>query len=571
MKKCLLIAVATCLFVSANAQLNKPAPPKSQPKSVDQIIVEFCMRNTDPYQLNKKWLKDNKGKNTTVTPLAMDASCHDCHDQDQYRKDTAKIHRWMEQSSKPESDYIKTLLHMQRDWQLLGGSNSANGDAPKCFYDFSNEEFDEMVKQLAQRIYDRVVDMAQKNKKNPQYAFAGITYLLSVTRDMMLLGALNANDNSQVSLAGEWLKSCYDQFDRRLVKEYQYQLYPTYLGLVRELALTTGVENNFEDVMEWMKKMTAFMHFKLKVSFEASGHGDNGGKYHALVSGETEIQCTLKDGGCYIWEPVTGNTMDFNVTEVVFKSNQGSAIYKGPQTFSAPVELKVNMCAEDPTLKISFNSFGDPQETYVTSDGNTFQSPLLYSLAMATLGSANMNKLQSQAEQWKTKAEKFQGREADVDAAAKRLSDHKNDPNYLKTAQGKSDMAKMNEMAKSMGYDPSSIRPDPKQMKNVDNLQAYTAAVQKQAAKMKQQGYFGSEEYYKDQKEINNLKAKTDLNSITNQAGIDINMLQIEAPFRIGMKLPVDKIQKDKIKEISNSADGWEFGQFHVTLENIGH
>ena len=568
MKKFLFIVLAAGFSLPSLSQLSK-TPANAKPKSGEQAVIEFCMKNRDPYQLIKKWLKDNKGKNTTVTPLAMDASCNDCHDPSQYAKDTAVINRWIGQSNKPESDYVNTLLKMEREWQLLGGGgDKISSDLPDCFYEFSKEDFSDMVLRLETRIYDRVVDMAQKNKKKPQYAFPGITYLLAITREMTLLGAFDGNDNSSVSLAGEWLQSCYDQFGKRLFKEYQYQLYPTYLALIRNLALA-GSGQNFGDIVEWMKKMNDFMHFKLKVSFEASGHGDNGGKYHALVNGETEIQCSLKEGGCYEWEPVNGNTMDFTVTEVMFVSDQGSAVYKGPQTFSTPVNLKVNMCADNPTLKISFNTFGAPDETYVTNDGATFQSPLLYSLAMATLGSVNMNKMQSQADQWKAKADQFKGHEAEIDAAAKRLNDHKNDPAYMQSAQGKADMARMNQMARSMGYDPSSIRPDPKQMKNLDNLHAYTDALKKQEAKMTKPGYLGSEEYYKDQQEINSLKAKTDLNSITSKVGLDINMLQVEAPFQIGIKQPVDKIQKDKIKEIANSAEGWEFGEFHVTLENI--
>src|SRR5438477_11351740 len=173
-----------------------------------------------------------------------------------------------------------------------------------------------------------------------------------------------------------------------------------------------------------MKKMDDFMHFKLKVDFEARGHGDNGGQYHALVNGEVEIQCKLQEGGCYVWEPVNGNTMNFEVKEVLFQSDQGKASYAGPQTFSVPVTIKVDMCADNPTLRLAFNSFGDPQETYNVSGGGTAQAQILYGLAMATLGSVNLDKMKSQADQLKTKADQFKGHEGEIDVAAKRLNQH---------------------------------------------------------------------------------------------------------------------------------------------------
>jgi hypothetical protein len=564
MKKYFLIGFFLAGFSSfAFGQKGKKGSPDG-PKSMEGLIARFCLANNDPYQLIRKWIKDNKGKNSVVIPLAMDPSCHDCHDPDQYKKDTAAIHKWMEASNKPESDMIRHLLTMQKDWELLGGSNIVNPDVPKCFYDFSDEEFSEMEKALAGRIYDRVIAMAKKNKGYPQYAFAGIMYLLSVTRDFMLIGG-TTNDEEAMGLAADWLQSCYKQFDKRLFKEYQYQLYPSYIGMIRDLALA-GVETNVDDMVKWLKKMEDFMHFKLKIEFEASGHGDNGGKYHALVSGETEIQCKLKEG-CYVWEPVDGKDMEFEVKEVIFQSDQGSANYKLPKTFSAPVTLKVNMCADDPVFKITFDSFGDPRETYTTSEGPEFQSPLLYGLAMATLGSVNLDKMKSQLNDMKQKADQFKGKEGQMDAAAKRLNDHKNDPDYLKSPQGKADMASMNEAAKSMGYDPKNFRPDPKRMQNLDNLKAMNAKQQEINKKFSDPGYIASGAYAKDQAEIAALRAKVNMNDLSDAAGFTVNLLQIEAPFTIGVPKPVDKVQKDKIREIAGSANGWEFGQFHITIE----
>jgi hypothetical protein len=306
-------------------------------------------------------------------------------------------------------------------------------------------------------------------------------------------------------------------------------------------------------------------NYSLKVEFEAQGHGDNGGKYHALVKGETEVR-VKQVNDCYEIELVNGKEMQFRVEEVVFKSDQGSATYAGPQTFSSPIDVSLTDC-KAPKFKIAFGSFGDAGETYSTSDGADFQSPLLYSLAMATLGSANLNRMQNDAQNIKQKADQYKGKEAEVDAAARRLNEHKNDPNYVKTPQGKADMALMNQMARSQGYDPTTIRPDSKRMKNLDNLRAMNVKQQEVNKKFTQPGYVGSAEYQNDQQELSKLKSNVNMNDLTNAIGFDANALEIEAPFTIGVPKPVDKIQKDKIKEIAGSQNGWEFGQFHVTLE----
>jgi hypothetical protein len=554
-----------CLPFYCYAQAGKASSSKNQPKSYEEAVAKFCLANTDAFDLIKKWIKDNKGKNTTVAPLAMDPSCHDCHDPSQFQKDTAKINAWMTANNKPESDMMTTLLKMHHDWRKLGGSNNIDLSLPKCFYHFSDDDFFNMEVALEERGYERVMAMARKYKGFPQYAFAGIIYVLNICREKSLLISNTSPSDEGVQIAGEWMQTCYNQFDKRLFKDYQYQLYPTYIYMIRQLYLT-GVQTEFDDLGKWIKKMNDFMQFKLKVEFEASGHGDDGGKFHALVSGETIIQCKLKED-CYVWEPMDGNEMQFKIKDVVFQSDQGKAVYKSPATFSVPVTIKVGMCTDNPTFKISFGSFGDPNETYATADGQDIHSPLLYSLAVATLGSANLNRMQNQAENIRKNADKTKGKEAEVEAAAKRLNQHKNDPSYLNSAQGKADMSLMKQMAKSGGYDPDKA-PDPKRMQNLAHLKAMNVKQQEINNKYTLPGYVGSAEYDSDKQALANLKSNVDMNDLTGAIGFDANVLQIEAPFTIGVPKPVDKIQRDKVAQIAGSANGWEYGEFHVTVEH---
>lgn len=314
-------------------------------------------------------------------------------------------------------------------------------------------------------------------------------------------------------------------------------------------------------------RMNVKGYYKLTVEFEASGHGDNGAKYHALVKGETEVNIK-SENDCYAIEMAHGNEMEFHVQEVIFQSDQGSATYKAPGTFTTPVTISVD-CNKDPKFKIAFSSFGDPQETYSTSDGADFRSPLLNSLVTATLGSVNLARMQKETQDLKQKADNPKDKQAETDAAAKRLNQHKNDPDYLKSPQGKADMAMLHQGSKNIGDKNDDFRPDPKRMQNLENLKAQNALQQKINQKFTQPGYVGSGEYENDKQEIARLSGKVDLNSLANAAGFDMTLLQIEAPFAVGVNKPVDKVQKDKITDIAGSQSGWEFGQFHITIEQV--
>jgi hypothetical protein len=549
------LSILLCIIFSFCVLAQNQKNTSKQALTTEQLISKFCSANVDKYKQIKKWIKDNKGKNTSVQPLAMDPSCYDCHNSDTYTKDTAKINKWMYANSKPESDMIRSMLQIQRMWEQLG--------QPYCSAGFTEEEFTNAERDLGLRIYDRVVAMAEKYHREPKYATAGIKYLLSITREMMMLGALSNDDNS-LSLAAEWLSFCYDKFDQRLFKEYQYQLYSTYLDLLRSCELLGG-QRNENNIYTELKKLDDFMHFKLKINFEATGHDERNGKWHALVSGETEIQCKRQEGTCYVWEPVDGKNMEFKVIDVVFSSDQGVVVYQGPPTFSTPISIRVNMCDSQPKFKIAFSSFGSPAETYKGDNGES-QAPVLYGLAIATLGSANVQRMQNNISTMKQKTDKFQGKEEEVDAAAKRLRDHENDPSYKNSAQGKADMALMQQMAKSLGIDLN--KHSEKQRNNVNNLRASVAKQREINSKLTEAGYVGSSAYSKDQQDLAKLKEKTDMTALTESAGLDENMLEIEAPFLIGSKIAVDKIQKDKIQKVVGSKGGWDYGQFTVTLEN---
>jgi hypothetical protein len=567
-----LLLVILFLQTAAIGQLNSKAAQGKKEKD-PALKGNFCLDNTGTYGFIAAYIKETKNKKETAVPPVIDPSCHDCSNNNYVDGNQKKVNAFIDKVGDPEMKMIAELATMEKQWLLLKSADEGKGDLPKCFYDFSEQDFNEKIIALASHVYnDKVIPMYRAYGKNYQYALAGIHCIAYYTRQFLIAASLSdqrVTDDEAMAMIADWEKVYYDHFRDRLTKQYEYQLYPAFMSVIRDLALVTGVDNSTNsELEEYVNRFISFMHFNLKVEFEASGHGDNGAKYHALVKGETELRCRVdREGGCYVWEPVNGNEMEFEVKDVVFQSDEGSATYKGPSTFRTPVQVRVNMCENQPSFRITFDRFGGEEETYISSEGASFHSPLLYTLAMATLGSANLERMKSEANNIKDKANQFKGKESAVDDAAKRLNQHKDDQGYLNSPQGKADMALMRQMAKQMGYG-NVQRPDEKQEKNLDNLRAMNAQQQKINAKFPTPGYVGSAEYQSDKAELERLRSGVNMNKLANAAGMDINILMVESPFMMGTVKPVDHVLKDRVKEIAGSANGWEFGQFHVTLEN---
>jgi hypothetical protein len=552
---------------------------ESDEEQMEKIRKNFCNLAWPQYMEIKNWIATHKEKPEIPVPPAMDVQCYDCTGPRGEDKNEARAQAFIEASAKPESDMIRTLLSIQRAFVLLGGKDvyALNEDAnqPACMRKMSNFDFNEKIMWLLKRIYEgKALAMARKYYTHPEMEYAGTRFLLACGREIGLYGG----DNSEApEYYGKWLQAYFSTFEDRLTRQYQYQLYPRTISLVRELDLATGSERHDElgyKMYDWRKRLGEFMHFSLRVSFEAVGHGENGVKYHAKVTGETEVACLLPDSACMRWETIEGGNMTFRVEEVVFQSDQGMARYKGPQTFTVPVTVEVDVCNESPRLKLSLDRFGAEEETYVSGEGAEFQTPLLYSLAMATLGSGNMGKMLSQANELNANADMSPAGQRDVDAAAKRMRAHDGDTNYIKTAQGKADLKLMQQMSGKMGgsknwkpNDPS-MRPDAGRMKNLDNLHKMNEAYRARDAKLTQAGYIGSEAYYQDQAKIDALRGQVDMQAITRPVGLNLNPLTIEMPFQTGVPQVVDQVRKDKVAEVAGSSGSWDFGQFHVTMEN---
>jgi hypothetical protein len=551
-------------------------PFDADAEGVQKVLKDFCAIAEPKSREIDDWIKAHKKVPPEIpVPPALESGCADCNLPDNESPNKALADSFMARATRPESDMIKTLVTIRQALNQLTGSDPNSLDnTPACMKQMTSDKLADMTIWLFDRIYDKAMGMAKQYYKQAEMEYAGVRFLLACERQRQLLGLNENNYNiSATEYAGKWLQSYFDKYEERLTKQYQYQVYPHLLPMIRELDHLTGGDPNSsqhdylaQQMYELAVKLKKFMHFKLKVDFEAQGHGEKGEKYHTMVIGETEVVCNLERTGCYSWDIADTGKMTFKVVDVVFTSDQGVAVYKGPQTFTVPVSLHLNVCDASPVLRIDMDRFGPVEETYVSSEGGEFQAPLLNSLASATLGSANMGKMMAQAQSMPGNTSSPKQQQA-VDAAAKRLRQHQGDTNYIKTAQGKADFELMGKMGHNISYDPK-MRPDPGRMQNLANLHKMNEAYRARDAKMRQAGYVGSEAYYKDQARIDALRGNVDINAITTPVGLNLSLLRVEVPFTTGVQLVVDKVERDKISDITGSKSGWEFGAFHVVMEH---
>ncbi|MFL5811581.1 MAG: hypothetical protein ACJ749_18805, partial [Flavisolibacter sp.] len=530
--------------------------------------VKFCNDNWPVYSLIDATIKElKKNKPEPLQPVAVEFMCHDCNEADKTAATQQKIDAWVNSIAENEEKMIAELLQMQQDWVKAGGLGKKTPNLPECYKKFSEQDFQDKVSFLRDHIFlDKILPMARKWKNSAASFLAGSNAIVKMAHYATENSRFDEYEEAKQLLL-DWTKTYCDRIENAVTRSYQYRLYAALLFDAKNTMLGGADIGSSAYIRKTIDKLNDFMHFNMKIEFEASGHGDNGGKYHALVNGEGKVKCSI-DGDCVVWEPEEAEGINFTIKEVIFKSDEGTATYNGPPQFQAPVTIKSSMCGDDPTIKIAFEKFGPANETYVAK-GQEFQSPLLYGLAMATLGSVNLDRMKNEAGNLQKKAESFKGKEAEVDAAAKRLNAHKNDPNYLKSPQGKADMSMMQQMSKDLGYGGMKA-PDPKRMKNLEHLKAMNEAQQKINAKFRVPGYIGSAEYQADKAQMAKLKENVDMNDLTNAVGFDMNIMMIQAPLQNGSQKAVDKLQKDKIKSIAGSSSGWEFGQFHVILEQAG-
>ncbi|MCZ2460268.1 MAG: hypothetical protein LC128_11680 [Chitinophagales bacterium] len=520
-------------------------------------ISNDCTSLKEKYDAIEGWIKAHKGTHPEIPiPPLIDPDCHDCKENNYTDKNQPIIDAFNKKSVQPESDMISTLLQIAKDKTILLGGHSTvggslvsssydNGDAYPCLNNITDNDIQKSIDFLALWAKEKIDMMVKKYMNSGDYFLGGVQYYFSVLRDLSLLGYTKGDLNDDFKT---WAKNYYEKYKNRLLKQYQYQLYPGIFYLPRDIEMMgikledrkKLVNNNGQfsiehvnEVAEAWNKAISLMHFKLTISYSGDGLDKDGNKVTVRFGGETEIRCrviTSDEGPCYTWEPENGNTMTFKIEQAEFLGHDKEALaYAGPKEFNVPVKFNINMCDKEPVFRIFFDRLWPTEEHYKSNQAGEMTIPMLYRVVSSTLSKANTENLKKEINKYKKAENNFS--ESEMEAWNRRMTVHGNDSNYFKTAQGKKDLAIARKLKAQFGSVSSADQ------KKMDSLLIIKKSIERK--EKANPNYIGSAEYFRDRQKLKEASA-TGNRIMEKSTGGALTLNKLELPFKIGSTQPVN-------------------------------
>lgn len=433
--------------------------------------INDCEKLKQQFDKVKSWVDAHKGTKPDIpVPPIIEPDCFECSDgEEQEDKNQPRIDSFNKKSSEPEAGMITTILEIAKEklyfkegGNIFPGDNYPNEGKYECFDKMNDGDLRSMLESLCRRLRYKSSEMVIKYKKSPQYFFGGCSFYLGMTHDLEMIGFLDEHqDEEYLRDYREWAYNHYLKYQDRLLNEYQYQLYPETLFLPRAMGLlgfdlisthlnqTKAGEFTIEKIdqgVEVVNKIISFMHFKLKMSIKANGHGENGAQISCNINGEAEIRCQIKQGRCYEW---TGegdaNMIKFTVNELIFENESGILVYQGPKEFLNNFKLSIGLCDAEPKFILDIQDFGPTEENYKVSKPGGGSGTLQLNDIISTVFGGIM------ADQAMARFKQLENQQAELKELAARGEAGHNDPAYRNSAQGKKDWKRFQELKKEFG------------------------------------------------------------------------------------------------------------------------
>lgn len=419
------------------------------------------------------WYKASRGTKPAIpVPLVIEPDCVQCKDGSHDDPNQPLIDNFVQKNAQPEADMIKGVLEIARQKILHNaGGNVLPGDhypdnGTTCFDKMGDDDLKKILDLAESRLQYKAGYMVSTYKTSPEYFLGGLPFYLSVLRQLQLLG-YTQNDGMDNPELMTWVKAYYQKYQQRLLSQYQYNLYPGVFYLPRQVMLMgmdlpetkeLAKDDNgdyvikvHDEALELINKAITFMHFKLKIKLDATGHSETGGALRAVINGECELFCSLtttNDGeSCYEWKGDNNNSIKFKVDQLIFSNHEGIMNYKGPNEFLNGFDLNLALCDKGPQFILTMQDVGPPSELFnVPSQDGKMNELVLNNVISSLFGSI-------MADATLDRLKKMQSQESELEALAQRGEAHKNDPNYANTPQGKKDKAMMLQLQKQFGTD----------------------------------------------------------------------------------------------------------------------
>lgn len=578
-----------CLTFSITALCQTETDNETAQKKLETQVEKDCIEYKEKFDAMKAWVDTHKKITPEEIPVppVLYEDCHDCKEQGYEDRNQPVIDAFIKKSTQPESDFIGLILEIARTKELLLGVDNSGGtglfpdhyvdntDHYSCLKHLDNYEMKEMLYVLEGRMYDKISMMRQKYGREGEYFKAGAALYLSVLRSLALLG-YNTDEKSDLAELAFWSTKFYEKTRDRLFKQFQYQLYPGIFYIPRDMMML-GVDESYfakrkltydgnkykiekeDGVVKTFNEAISFMHFKLKINYMGNGRGQNGDMVKVRFNGEVELRCRVNGSQqepCFEWVPESGGSMTFKIEQAEFQGHDKEVItYSGPVEFSVPVQFYVNMCDDQPLFRMTFDRLWPQEEHYKHNQAGELNTPMLYHLISATLGSANTENLKKEVDKLKSQSGKYN--EAEMEAWNARMEAHGNDSSYFKTEQGRKDLAMARQLKKQFG---SVSKSDQKKMQQLKDIKK----------SMEQKHDTSYVAYFEDQQKLK--QAANDVQKVMQRAtGGAMSLNKLELPFKPGSDIPVDGILGNSGGKTSLTVGSGQLnysGSFKITLEN---
>ncbi len=443
----------------------------AEDQAVSAKAIQFARESIASYKEAVQYAR-NGPKAEIPVPPEIAPPCHVCGDTTKTSGES-DVDDWVKQSMEPEAKYSGTIGSIARQVQIFRGGDLSE-EAKRALNPFGDDKSSLTdLALLAQRVYSKkALPMADQYDTDPKRAYAGIRFLLTATKEYLLLiddlpVKTVDNDGYALSLTMKWVMSVSKKIDEDIFQGKKYNLCPEYVAVAQQLFLLSGSEPDmaaFQKTIDKIEKMMYFdVNFHLHVHVipkDGSGGGDE------TWSGTAKLHVNIDfRNACYTPQYVDGGKMAITVTDFSLHDDQGNPVtLTSSRNYSVPLrQPKLNLCDTDAMLDTGIGSAGVPDEE-TTYSGKTSPSILL----SAYLNIASMKNSLDLGQPLTTSAaaaprgtaahgSDFVSATQRIQEIQKQIMAHSNDPNWISSPDGQAAVAAMQSAAAGARQDAAAM------------------------------------------------------------------------------------------------------------------
>lgn len=426
------IAIATAFALAA-------APARAAPG--DAAVADFCRQHLAEYKELIKWTQEHTRKRDppqVPVPPKLALPCRSCDDAAEKTDAEKAAQAFVEGAMEPEASKMLALAKIARSRALFAEAGTTGG----CLGDVSAADAAQAAVTLADRIYTgKAIAMAERYEKDPDLAYAGVELLYAASKQRLIAHGLLDEKNAPtgddaLSHAATWMTTLHDTMNRRIFKEYRYELCPTYAEVIRDWQLLAAGNGSSDDaaveqLMSAPNKLNAFLNFRVQLDWDGTGEDGHGSILHVRFHGEGKLHVPVELAhSCFRTDPV--GELHVDVTAWEGHDEKGNAVeYVGPKSYVLPVKsVKLSLCAKAPELSLELAETGPKVETF-THKGSQATTTITAESVQALLAHEGVQSAADAASGGDLKA--MQQR---VQKLQQKMRDHRNDPAWKSTPEG---------------------------------------------------------------------------------------------------------------------------------------